>query len=207
MLVGRGPELALLEERAGKAAEGEGRAVLITGDAGIGKTRLVAELITHWRAGGRARAGFAEHDRQGGAPPAGQGGQVLTGVCAEGELTLPFLPFVEAIGNHLAVPDPGRGQLGSYRHELARLLPSLAEAPPVDPSDPATGRRRLFDALIESGTLGSGQAGDSIEGRAAAAVGGRCRRIRAGGAAGGETGLDFRPRCEPGPSTSTATTC
>ena len=128
MLVGRGPELALLGERARKAAEGEGGAVLITGDAGIGKTRLVAELAKQVASGG---------------------GQVLTGVCAEGEPSLPFLPFVEAIGNHLARPDPSRGQLGSYRHELARLLPSLdAEAPPLDPSDPATGRLRLFDAVL-----------------------------------------------------------
>ena len=128
MLVGRASELALLEERARKAAEGEGRAVLITGEAGIGKTRLVTELA------GQVLA---------------RGGQVLTGVCAEGELSLPFLPFVEAIGNHLAIPDPGRAPLGSYRHELARLLPSLdAEAPPVDPSDPATGRLRLFDAIL-----------------------------------------------------------
>src|SRR5438270_6098152 len=181
VLVGRGPELALLEERARKAAEGEGRAVLIAGDAGIGKTRLVTELIAHWRGGVVAPAqALPSTTGRGVLPPAAQGGQVLTGVCAEGELALPFLPFVEAIGNHLAVPDPGRGQLGSYRHELARLLPSLAEAPPVDPSDPATGRLRrgeddrlrvralAIDALIESGTLGSGQAGDSIEGRAAA---------------------------------------
>jgi len=150
VLVGRGPELALLEERARKAAEGEGRAVLIAGDAGIGKTRLVTELIAHWRGGVVAPAqALPSTTGRGVLPPAAQGGQVLTGVCAEGELSLPFLPFVEAIGNHLAVPDPGRGQLGSYRHELARLLPSLdAEAPPVDPSDPATGRLRLFDAIL-----------------------------------------------------------
>jgi tetratricopeptide (TPR) repeat protein len=56
---------------------------------------------------------------------------------------------VEAIGNHLAVPDPARGELGTFRHELARLLPSIAaEAPPVDPSDPAEGRLRLFDAVL-----------------------------------------------------------
>jgi tetratricopeptide (TPR) repeat protein len=77
------------------------------------------------------------------------GAQVLTGACAEGELTASFLPFVEAIGNHLAVPDPAWGELGSFRNELARLLPSIAaEAPPVDPSDPAEGRLRLFDAVL-----------------------------------------------------------
>jgi tetratricopeptide (TPR) repeat protein len=128
VLIGRAGELALLQERLRRAAEGAGRAVLVTGDAGIGKSRLVAELAT------RAAAG---------------GAQVLSGACAEGELTASFLPFVEAIGNHLAVPDPARGELGAFRHELARLLPSIAaEAPRIDPSDPAEGRLRLFDAVL-----------------------------------------------------------
>ncbi len=43
-LVGRAPELALLRESWGKAARGEGRAVLLQGEAGIGKTRLVDEF-------------------------------------------------------------------------------------------------------------------------------------------------------------------
>ena len=128
VLIGRAVEFALLEEQLRQATEGTGRAVLVTGDAGIGKSRLVAELVT------RAGAG---------------GAQVLTGACAEGELTASFLPFVEAIGNHLALPDPGRGELGAFRQELARLMPSIAaEAPPVDPSDPAEGRLRLFDAVL-----------------------------------------------------------
>ena len=102
--------------------------VLVTGAAGVGKSRLVAELLR------RAAEG---------------GAQVLTGACAEAELSAGFLPFVEAIGNHLAQPDPARGELGAFRHELARLLPSIdAEVPPVDPSDPAEGRLRLFDAVL-----------------------------------------------------------
>jgi hypothetical protein len=128
ILIGRASELALLEEQLRQASSGTGRAVLVTGDAGIGKSRLVAELV------GKAAAG---------------GAQILTGACAEGELTASFLPFVEAIGNHLAIPDPARGELGTFRHELARLLPSIAaEAPPVDPSDSAEGRLRLFDAVL-----------------------------------------------------------
>lgn len=111
-----------------RTVAGTGQAVLITGDAGVGKSRLVNELV------GRARD---------------EGAQALTGACPEAELTASFLPFVEAIANHLAVADPDRGELGTFRHELARLLPSLdAEAPPVDPSDPAEGRLRLFDAVL-----------------------------------------------------------
>ena len=118
----------LLEDRLRQAIKGTGQAALVTGDAGIGKSRLVAELVTKAASGGA---------------------QVLSGACAEGELTASFLPFVEAIGNHLSFPDPARGELGAFRHELARLLPSIAgEAPPVDPSDAAEGRLRLFDAVL-----------------------------------------------------------
>ena len=80
VLIGRASELALLEERLRQAAEGTGRAVLVTGDAGIGKSRLVAELV------GKAAAG---------------GAQVLTGACTEGELTASFLPFVEQTARYL----------------------------------------------------------------------------------------------------------
>src|SRR5207302_625806 len=57
VLVGRGPELALLGERARKAAEGAGGAVLITGDAGIGtgRLRLFAAVLSLFRQlGGRS---------------------------------------------------------------------------------------------------------------------------------------------------------
>jgi len=128
VLIGRASERAQLEGLLEQATEGTGRAVLVTGDAGIGKSRLVAEFVSKAAAGGA---------------------QVLTGACAEGELTASFLPFVEAIGNHLAVPDPARGELGAFRNELSRLMPSIAgEIPPVDPSDPAEGRLRLFDAIL-----------------------------------------------------------
>ena len=121
ILVGRASELVLLEDWLRQATEGTGRAALVTGDAGIGKSRLVAELV------GRAAAG---------------GAQVLSGACAEGELTASFLPFVEAIGNHLAVPDPARGEFGAFRHELARLLPRIAHIQLADNpgrNEPGTG--------------------------------------------------------------------
>ncbi|MGI9189263.1 MAG: adenylate/guanylate cyclase domain-containing protein, partial [Longimicrobiaceae bacterium] len=43
-LVGRGPELALLDDRWTLARQGHGQAVLISGEAGIGKSRLCAAL-------------------------------------------------------------------------------------------------------------------------------------------------------------------
>jgi class 3 adenylate cyclase len=57
-LVGREPELALLRERWALAMEGHGRAVLITGEAGIGKSRLVREHRAHAEARGAQRVVF-----------------------------------------------------------------------------------------------------------------------------------------------------
>jgi class 3 adenylate cyclase/predicted ATPase len=56
-LVGRDREVALLQERWEQAVEGEGQVVLLVGEAGIGKSRLVRALREHvsgGSAGGRA---------------------------------------------------------------------------------------------------------------------------------------------------------
>src|SRR5437867_4523924 len=99
VLVGRQEELAQLEDALLSANRGGGRFVLLTGEAGIGKTRLANEL------GRQARK---------------LGGDVLWGSCSEAELSLPYLPFVEAIGNHLAEQD-----LAGVRAELGPLAPEL----------------------------------------------------------------------------------
>src|SRR5262249_46281707 len=44
-LIGRADELAWLREQLGAALSGAGRAVRIVGEAGVGKTRLTAELL------------------------------------------------------------------------------------------------------------------------------------------------------------------
>ena len=54
-LVGRLPELELLEEQLRQAVAGQGGTVLVAGDAGIGKTRLVTELGARARAAGAQR--------------------------------------------------------------------------------------------------------------------------------------------------------
>ena len=47
MLVGRGKELSQLEQSAKEALKGNGNAVVISGEAGIGKTRLAKELVSY----------------------------------------------------------------------------------------------------------------------------------------------------------------
>src|SRR5512133_2606242 len=85
VLVGRQEELSELEDALLSVNRGDGRFVLLAGEAGIGKTRLATELSK------RARK---------------LGCDVLWGSCSDAELVLPFLPFVEAVGNHLGERDP-----------------------------------------------------------------------------------------------------
>ena len=87
VLVGRDEEMAVLEDALLSAAHGEGRTAVISGDAGMGKTRLAAELRRRAR-----RLRFT----------------VMWGSCSGADLALPHLPFLEAIGNHLARADATR---------------------------------------------------------------------------------------------------
>src|SRR3989442_12296631 len=110
VLIGREIELTELEDALLAAHRGEGQIVLVAGEAGVGKSRLASEVER------RARK---------------IGVTVLSGGCSEAELALPYLPFLEALGNYLTTVDLDRvrKELGSLRRELAHLLSQLhAEA-------------------------------------------------------------------------------
>ncbi len=133
-LVGRGVELAFLERCWVEASEGQRALVLLTGDAGIGKTRLTAELAAH------------AHD---------EGAVVLYGRFDEETLT-PYQPVVEMLrGWSAGAPlDSLRERLGPRAAELGILLPEFGP-PPADHLTPGsiTGpeadaqRYRFFDAV------------------------------------------------------------
>jgi class 3 adenylate cyclase len=130
VLVGRQQELSELEDALLSANRGDGRFVLLAGEAGIGKTRLARELER------RARK---------------LGCEVLWGSCSEAELSLPYLPFVEAIGSKLDEQDTDalRAELGSIVAELAQVFPQLGEgSPSAAQSDPAQARLRLFESIV-----------------------------------------------------------
>jgi ATP/maltotriose-dependent transcriptional regulator MalT len=107
VFVGRGAELETLLNALQSAVAGEPAVVLVGGEAGVGKTRLVEE------AAARARQ---------------DGARVLTGSCIEfGGEGLPLSPIVDALRSLLRVMDPDELDvvLGPARRELARLLPEL----------------------------------------------------------------------------------
>jgi tetratricopeptide (TPR) repeat protein len=132
-LVGRDAERVAVID-AWKAVErGDRRVVLIAGEPGIGKTRLVKDVCRDAH---------------------GHGATVLWGGCEE-DLALPYQPFVEAIRWYASVAavDDLRDDLGPLGGELVRLVPDLDRllpdlAPPVV-ADADTERFRLFEAVVE----------------------------------------------------------
>ncbi|HEY6377570.1 MAG TPA: ATP-binding protein, partial [Candidatus Dormibacteraeota bacterium] len=106
VMVGRDDELARLEDALLSARRGEGRIVVLCGDAGVGKSRLASEL--------KRRAVL-------------HGCTVLAGECSEADLALPYLPFIEAIGNSLdSATVTGLGATpSSEATPLASLFPQL----------------------------------------------------------------------------------
>src|SRR4051812_8886787 len=116
-----------------EAAEGARRVVLVSGEPGVGKTRLVTELVK------------TAHD---------QGALLLWGRCAE-ELDVPYQPFAEALRHYVhSVPaNRLREQLGPLGGELTRLIPDLSHlvaglAEPVR-TETETERHRLFEAVTD----------------------------------------------------------
>jgi predicted ATPase len=106
--VGRTHELAWLGELLARATDGQPLLVLLGGEAGVGKTRLVEQL-----------AAAAQE----------QGARVLRGGCVPlGEEGLPFAPVTEALRGLADQLDPDELQAlaGPARGELGRLLPDLA---------------------------------------------------------------------------------
>jgi len=130
-LVGREGELTILEDALLDAHRGEGQVVILAGEAGLGKTRLASEL--------QKRA-------------SGGGTTVMRGGCSEADLSLPYLPFLEAIGNYLSTTDLDRlrTRLGTSGRELGQLFPQLLpDGGSSDAGDPSgQGKLRLFEGVI-----------------------------------------------------------
>ena len=105
-LIGRDAEIARLRRAREEAWAGRAAVVFVTGEAGVGKTRLL-EAVT-----GEAAA---------------CGGRVLTGRFHETEQILPFQAWVDALRGGDALGD--LGDLGAWRSELTRLFPELGSHP------------------------------------------------------------------------------
>ncbi len=126
--VGREGESALLRDWWTSVHGGTGRVLLVDGDEGIGKTRLVAEL-----------AQAIEED----------GTLVLWGRCDE-DPVVPFQPFAEALGQYYqSVSADQINRIPDWQlTELARLVWRLREYVPVPEDEIGTSDRfRFFEAV------------------------------------------------------------
>jgi DNA-binding CsgD family transcriptional regulator/tetratricopeptide (TPR) repeat protein len=128
-LVGRELELGRLLTLLGEAAAGRPVVALVSGDAGVGKTRLVTELSVEARERGYA---------------------VLTGRCAELADTVPYLPLADALRDAAAGPLAGGPLLDALaaRPVLGRLLPDTDGGRPPGGDMPGLAQQQLFGAVL-----------------------------------------------------------
>ena len=132
-VVGREAEMATMSDAFKRVAGGEGREVLlVSGEAGLGKTTLVAEA---------ARAAFDA------------GACVLFGHCEE-DLATPYQLFAEALGHYVthAPEDQLVAHVDAHGSELAgwsrRWRAGCRDLPPSKATDTDTERYLLFAAVV-----------------------------------------------------------
>jgi DNA-binding NarL/FixJ family response regulator len=131
--IGRDAELEIVWGRFTDAVAGASSVVLVCGEPGVGKTRLLQQAAS------RAAA---------------TGARVLCGGASEAEGMPPYLPFLEALGEYLreAPPEQLREHAPGMRAAiLASIFPEIAERlgelPPGPPLPPEQARLRLYEAV------------------------------------------------------------
>jgi predicted ATPase len=135
IFVGRERELAELEAGLEQACSGRGQLILVSGDAGIGKTRLAVELAS------RAPA---------------RGARAYWGRCWEGGGSPSYWPWVRIVRAYLqeTPPETLAADTGSASSYLAHIVPELRDLLPAPARLPAPGhldeeiaRFQLFDSM------------------------------------------------------------
>src|SRR5579859_4336259 len=136
VLIGRAADLTALHVLVDQAKRGEGQVALISGEAGIGKSRLVAEAKAY---------------------AAGQGFLPLQGNCFQTDSAFPYAPLLDLLRSYFSGSSlvTGHNDLTPFAQELSQFLPDMTplilERTPlmVPPSlDPQQEKRRLFALLL-----------------------------------------------------------
>ncbi len=132
VLIDRVDELATLYTLIDQANSDQGRVALLSGEAGVGKSRLVAEAKAY-----AATKGFL----------------LFQGNCFQTDVSYPYAPLLDLLrssaANQLAAIIAS--DLTPFARELHQLLPDVVPVPPdqapLAPSDPVQEKHRLFTAL------------------------------------------------------------
>jgi eukaryotic-like serine/threonine-protein kinase len=133
-LVGREQEIKILRARLDAALRGEGSLVFITGEAGIGKTRLAYELRSYAKL---------------------RGAQCLVGGGYEREGAVPYQPWSDIIREYIRWAPPLLlfKAVGAFAPELAKLVPDIGEKlgtiPPPTSAPAVQQHVRLFEAVTQ----------------------------------------------------------
>ncbi len=125
-LVDREAELTRGQEIVDAVAAGSGRLLLVTGEPGVGKTRLSQEITR------------VVHNR---------GFRIAAGSCYEASEAIPYYPFIEILQSlrRTSPPELHARMLQTWPY-LGRLLPGLGTDAPSG-ENPAEDRQRLFWSL------------------------------------------------------------
>src|SRR5712692_3324899 len=135
VLIGRSLDLAALHLLIEQTKSGKGHVALLCGEAGIGKSRLTAEVKIYATA---------------------QGFQLLQGNCFPTDRSCPYAPLLDLLRFFFLASSTATVEalVGPFARELAPLLPDaihqfpdLTVLPPLPSLDPEQEKRRLFAAL------------------------------------------------------------
>jgi DNA-binding NarL/FixJ family response regulator len=135
VLVGRDGPLRSVHAVLERAAGGHGGVLLVTGEAGIGKSRLLREAASDAR-----RRGFV----------------VLRGACFEADRADPYAPLLDLVRGFADSTSPALAAhvFAPAAAELVRVFPELVslfpDLPPLQALDPEHERRRLFHAIADA---------------------------------------------------------
>ncbi len=133
-LIGRQSHISVLQHLLEQALSGAGQVIVIAGEAGIGKSRLVREVKAS-------------------AAPAGM--RILQGTFFEPDRSLPYAALLDLFRRAFVACSPAEiaRDVGSAGPELVKLLPELAlslpELAPTPPLEPEQEKRRLIETLAQ----------------------------------------------------------
>jgi DNA-binding CsgD family transcriptional regulator/tetratricopeptide (TPR) repeat protein len=134
VLIDRVNDLATLHALIDQAKSGRGQVALLCGEAGVGKSRLVAETKAY---------------------AAAQDFLLLQGNCFQADISSPYAPLLDLVRSSAAgqFVAAASSDLAPFARELHQFVPDIVPLPPnlvsLSSLDPEQEKRRLFTALAQ----------------------------------------------------------